>query len=118
MHEVARNRAAFHKSKPGKMELVNPLLSTPVRGFTGINNYIYLYTYIYIYIFLGPLAGWGPGRDPSRVGSGDPGRGETRAAGDPAGTRSFFRFLCLALCSAKPYYQNVRMGPVIILGFG
>ena len=44
MHEVARNRAAFRKSKPGRMELVNPLVSTPVRGFTGI----YIYTYIYI----------------------------------------------------------------------
>ena len=36
MLEVARNRAAFRKSKPGRMEVVNPLVSTPVRGFTGI----------------------------------------------------------------------------------
>ena len=64
MHEVARNLAAFHqnKSKPGRMELVNPLVSTPVRGFTGIyiymyicmyfisvNTYVYVYVYIYIY---------------------------------------------------------------------
>ena len=32
MHEVARNLAAFHKIKPGSMELVNPLVSTPVMG--------------------------------------------------------------------------------------
>ena len=49
MHEVARNRAAFHKSKPGIMELVNSLVSTPGRGFTGI--YIYTYIYIYVYIY-------------------------------------------------------------------
>ena len=43
MHEVARNLAAFHQkqNKPGKMELVNPLVSTPVRGFAGIYIYIY-----------------------------------------------------------------------------
>ena len=35
MHEVARKRAAFNKSKPGSLELVNPLVSTPGRGFTG-----------------------------------------------------------------------------------
>ncbi len=40
MHEIARNRAAFHKSKPGSLELVNPLVSTPGRGFTGIYIYI------------------------------------------------------------------------------
>ena len=45
MHEVARNLPACDKIKPGNMELVNPLVSTPVRGFTGI--YIYIY-YIYI----------------------------------------------------------------------
>ena len=45
MHEVARNRAAFHKSKPGSLELVNPLVSTPGRGFTGI--YICIYMCIY-----------------------------------------------------------------------
>ena len=43
MHEVARNRAAFHKSKPGSLELVNPLVSTPGRGFT--SKYIYIYIY-------------------------------------------------------------------------
>ena len=48
MHEVARKRAAFNKSKPGSLELVNPLVSTPGRGFTGI--YIYIYIFIYIYI--------------------------------------------------------------------
>ena len=47
MHEVARNLAAFHqkKSKPGRMKLVNPLVSTPVRGFTGI--YIHIYGCVY-----------------------------------------------------------------------
>ena len=40
MHEVTRNRAAFHKSKPGNQESLNPLVSTPGRGFTGIYIYI------------------------------------------------------------------------------
>jgi len=40
MHEVTRNRAAFHKSKTGTLESLNPLVSTPGRGFTGI----YIYT--------------------------------------------------------------------------
>ena len=35
MHEVTRNRVAFHKSKPGTLESLNPLVSTPGRGFTG-----------------------------------------------------------------------------------
>ena len=35
MHEVARNRVVFHKRKPGRIELVNTLVSTPGRGFTG-----------------------------------------------------------------------------------
>ena len=43
MHEVARNRAAFHKIKPGSLELVNRLVSTPGRGVTGIYIYIYIY---------------------------------------------------------------------------
>ena len=51
MHGVARNREAFRKSMPGRMELVNPLASTPVRGFTGI--------YIYIYILVDNLVHYG-----------------------------------------------------------
>ena len=45
----ARERAAFHKSKLGSLELVNPLVSTPGRGFTGI--------YIYIYVYLVAVSG-------------------------------------------------------------
>ena len=41
MHEVTRNRTVVQKSKPGTLESLNPLVSTPGRGFTGI--YIYMY---------------------------------------------------------------------------
>ena len=52
MHEVAWNRAAFHKSKAGSLELINPLVPTPGRGFTG--NVLYIdYTALAIDPFLG-----------------------------------------------------------------
>ena len=52
MHQVARNLAAFHpkKSNPGRMELVNPLVSTPVTGSTGIYYMMYIYRHVCICI--------------------------------------------------------------------
>ena len=48
MHEVAMNRSAFHKSKPGSLELINPLVLVPGRVLPVLVTLIRIVSFIFV----------------------------------------------------------------------